>query len=126
MLQLQSRRDDVRTKLCLFHATLPNSYAICLYWDYLYTVNRGYGIFDLLSFPTRRSSDLIEWRSQYFPGSGSANFELRLYEGQTGFDVIYGTVTNGNLGATAGVQINDNCFAQYFCKIGRASCRERE
>ena len=34
--------------------------------------------------------------AQYFPGTGTANFELRLYEGQTRFDVIYGTVTNGN------------------------------
>src|SRR5207253_7207611 len=57
----------------------------------------------------------IEWRAQYFPGSGTANFELRLYEGQTRFDVIYGTVTNGNTSATAGVQKNDTAFTQYFC-----------
>ena len=49
------------------------------------------------------------------PGSDSANFELRLYEGQTRFDVIYGTVTNGNTSATAGVQKNDTAFDQYFC-----------
>ena len=43
-----------------------------------------------------------------------ANFELRLYEGQTRFDVIYGTVDNGNTSATAGVQkVTD--FTQYFC-----------
>ena len=52
---------------------------------------------------------------QYFPGSGSANYELRLYEGQTRFDMIYGTVTNGNTSATAGVQKNDTTFDQYFC-----------
>ena len=51
----------------------------------------------------------------YFPGSGTANFELRLYEGQSRFDVIYGTVTNGNTSATAGVQKNDTAFDQYFC-----------
>ena len=51
----------------------------------------------------------------YFPGSGNAGFELRLYEGQTRFDVIYGTVTNGNTSATAGVQKNDTAFDQYFC-----------
>ncbi len=45
-----------------------------------------------------------------------ANHELRLYEGQTRFDVIYGTVANGNTSATAGVQrdIAPN-FTQYFC-----------
>ena len=49
------------------------------------------------------------------PGSGSAGFELRLYEGQHRFDVIYGTVTNGNTSATAGVQKDDTTFDQYFC-----------
>ena len=34
----------------------------------------------------------------------TANYELRLYEGQSHFDVIYGTVASGNTSATAGVQ----------------------
>ena len=29
--------------------------------------------------------------------------------------MIYGTVTNGNTSATAGVQRDDACFNQYFC-----------
>ena len=50
------------------------------------------------------------------PGTGNADFELRLYEGQTRFDVIYGTVDNGNTSATAGVQKNTApAFTQYFC-----------
>ena len=58
----------------------------------------------------------IEWRAVYFSNpDNSANFELRLYEGQNRFDVIYGTVTNGNTSATAGVQNNNACFAEYFC-----------
>ena len=40
-----------------------------------------------------------------------ANYELRLYEGQARFDVIYGTV-RGNTSATAGVQKNDTDFDQ--------------
>ena len=48
-------------------------------------------------------------------GAARANFELRLYEGQPRFDVIYGTVSNGNTSATAGVQRDDACFTQYFC-----------
>ena len=51
----------------------------------------------------------------YFDGSGGANYELRLYEGQTRFDVIYGTVDQGNTSATGGVQQNDSAFDQYFC-----------
>ena len=96
---------------CLPSPTI-NSYAIFPYWDDLYTVNPGYGIFTSISGTTPNRIFNIEWRAQYFPGTGSANFELRLYEGQTGFDVIYGTVTNGNLSATAGVQRDNTCFTQ--------------
>src|SRR5206468_1344135 len=39
----------------------------------------------------------------------------RLYEGQTRFDVIYGSISGGNTFATAGVQKNDTAFDQYFC-----------
>src|SRR5947207_710447 len=85
------------------------------YWTDLYLVNRGFGIFTSVSGTAPSRIFNIEWRSQYFPGNGSANFELRLYEGQTRFDVIYGTVTNGNTSATAGVQKNDTTFTQYFC-----------
>ena len=52
---------------------------------------------------------------RYFPNTGTANHELRLYEGQTRFDVIYGTVSNGNTSATAGVQRDNTTFTQYFC-----------
>ena len=45
-----------------------------------------------------------------------------MYEGQSRFDVIYGTVTNGNLSATAGVQRDDTNFIQYFCNgVGGAA-----
>ena len=58
----------------------------------------------------------IEWRAVYFsPNASRANFELRLYEGQTRFDVIYGTVALGNTTATAGVQRDNTFFDQYFC-----------
>ena len=43
-----------------------------------------------------------------------ANLEMRLYEGQKRFDVIYGKEARGNTRATAGVQRNDTCFAQKF------------
>src|SRR5204863_6561413 len=78
-------------------------------------VNSGFGIFTSVSGTAPNRIFNIEWRAQYFPGSGSAGFELRLYEGQLRFDVIYGTVSGGNTSATAGVQ-RDNTFAtQYFC-----------
>ena len=75
----------------------------------------GFGIFTSISGTAPNRIFNIEWRAQYFPGTGTANFELRLYEGQTRFDIIYGTVNNGNTSATAGVQKNDTDFTQYFC-----------
>ena len=69
---------------------------ICPYWDDLYLVNSGFGIFTSVSGTAPNRIFNIEWRAQYFPGSGSANFELRLYEGQCRFDVIYGTVSGSN------------------------------
>jgi hypothetical protein len=92
-----------------------HNYTIFPYWDDLYLANGGFGIFTSITGTAPNRIFNIEWRAQYFPGSGSANFELRLYEGQTRFDVIYGTVTGGNASATAGVQRDDSCFTQYFC-----------
>ncbi len=101
---------------------LTHNYTIYPYWDDLYLVNSGFDIFTSISGSAPNRIFNIEWRAQYFPGSGNANFELRLYEGQTRFDVIYGTVTNGNTSATAGVQQNDTNFTQYFCNgVGGAA-----
>ena len=92
--------DTAFTNQCLPWTT--HNYTIFPYWDDLYLVNSGFGIFTSISGTAPNRIFNIEWRAQYFPGSGSANFELRLYEGQSRFDVIYGTVTNGNTSATAG------------------------
>ena len=46
-------------------------------------MNSGFGIFTSVSGTAPNRIFNIEWRAQYFPGSGSANFELRLYEGQS-------------------------------------------
>ena len=105
--------DTTFGNLCLPWAT--HNYSIYPYWDDLYLVNSPAGIFTSISGTAPNRIFNIEWRAQYFPGSGTANFELRLYEGQTRFDVIYGTLTNGNTSATAGVQKNDTTFTQYFC-----------
>src|SRR5204862_6300050 len=57
----------------------------------------------------------IEWRAVYFNNNAQqANFELRVYEGQTRFDLLYCVVAQGNTNATAGVQRNDTIFTQYF------------
>lgn len=105
--------DTEFTNQCLPWPT--HNYTIYPYWDDLYLVNSGFGIFTSISGTAPNRIFNIEWRAQYFPGSGSANFELRLYEGLSRFDVIYGTVSNSNTSATAGVQRDDSTFVQYFC-----------
>jgi len=100
--------DTTFTNTCLPWTT--HNYSIFPYWDDLYLVNSGFGIFTSISGTAPNRIFNIEWRAQYFPGSGNAGFELRLYEGQTRFDVIYGTVDNGNTSATAGVQKDDTTF----------------
>src|SRR3954471_16772748 len=105
--------DTTFTNVCLPWAA--HNYTIFPYWDDLYLVNSGFGIFTSVSGTAPNRIFNIEWRAQYFPGSGNANFELRLYEGQSRFDVIYGSVDSGNTSATAGVQRDDTTFVQYFC-----------
>ena len=106
---------DALTNVCL--PWTGHNYTIFPYWDDLFLANTGFGIFTSVSGTAPNRIFNIEWRAQYspVPGSGSAEFELKLYEGQTRFDVIYGTVTHGNSTATAGVQRDDACFHQYFC-----------
>ena len=50
------------------------------------------GIFTSVSGTAPNRIFNIEWRTVYFADPNqTANHELRLYEGQTRFDVIYGT-----------------------------------
>src|SRR5205807_1335875 len=103
------------------------NYSVFPYWDDLRTDNLGRagctgypnglcGIFTSVSGTAPNRVFNIEWRAVYSGNTAlKANHELRLYEGQSRFDVIYGTVGNGNTSATAGVQKNDSTFTQYFC-----------
>ena len=103
---------------------LTHDYAIFPYWDDQRTDAQagcaGFpggvcGIFTSVTGSAPNRIFNIEWRTVYFADPNqTANHELRLYEGQTRFDVIYGTVGFGNTSATAGVQQNDTAFDQYF------------
>ena len=79
--------DTTFTNVCLPWAA--HNYTIFPYSDNLYLVNSGFGIFTSVSGTAPNRIFNIKWRARYFPGSGNANFELRLYEGQSRFDVIY-------------------------------------
>jgi N-acetylneuraminic acid mutarotase len=107
---------------------LPQSsvtYAIYPCWDDLRTDAQSgcsrfpggtCGIFTSITGSAPNRMFNIEWRTVYFRSpSQRANYELRLYEGQTRFDVIYGTIALGNASTTAGVQRDGTFFDQYFC-----------
>ena len=86
------------------------------YWDDLYTVNSGFGIFSLTTGTAPHRTFYLEWRNQYFPGTGTADFEAIFYEDSPTIQVIYGNVTNGASSSTEGVQdVDDNIFDQYGC-----------
>ena len=73
------------------------------------------GIFTSISGTSPNRIFNIEWRTVYFATpTTTANYELRLYEGQSHFDVVWGTVAGGNTSATGGVQKSTD-FDQYFC-----------
>jgi hypothetical protein len=115
--------DGAFTNVCL--PWTAHNYTVFPYWDDLRTdVNTGCtgypgntcGIFTSVTGTAPNRIFNIEWRTVYFAvPTLKANHELRLYEGQSRFDVVYGVVANGNASATAGVQKNDSAFDQYFC-----------
>jgi hypothetical protein len=117
--------DTAFTNVCPLPWTSHDD-AIFPYWDDQRTDNLGWvgctgypggtcGIFTSVSGVAPNRIFNIEWRAVYFANTANpANYELRLYEGQNRFDVIYGTVANGNISATGGVQHTTN-FTQYFC-----------
>jgi len=113
---------SIFTNTCL--PDTSRTYLAFPYWDDLRTdANSGCsvfpggacGVFTSISGSAPNRIFNLEWRAVYFADpTMTANFEVRLYEGQSRFDVIYGTVANSNTSATAGVQkVTD--FDQYFC-----------
>jgi hypothetical protein len=88
-------------------------------WDDLLTTGVGEGIFTSTSGVTPDRIFNIEWRTHYFSGAGTANFEIRLFEGQQRVDFIYGTVGQTGTGATVGVQRDTGSrFTQFGCNTG--------
>jgi len=79
---------------CVPYATLTGA-VMFPGWTDGYTTNAGFGIFTGTTGVAPNRTFNIEWRTQYYPGNGSAGFEVALHEGQPGFDFIYGTATNG-------------------------------
>ena len=69
----------------------------------------------------------IEWRAVYHNNPAqTANFQIRLYENQLKFDVVFGQVDQAGSSATVGVQLGPGLqFAPYACNAGNLSSGQR-
>src|SRR5205807_158730 len=109
--------DSTFTNTCLPYFAF--NFAILPHWDDLRTDGAGEGVFTLLTGPPGSQTFYIEWRTHYFSGAGTANFEVVLHENSTNFEVIYGVVTQGGSSATVGVQRDTGSqFTQFECNTG--------
>jgi hypothetical protein len=98
------------------------NYAMLPHWDDIdmsTAVSPTLGIYTSISGTAPDRIFNIEWRAcLYAAGScgGEVNFEVRLYEGQSTFDFVYGTVAGNGIGATIGVQkATGSRFTQFSC-----------
>ena len=99
----------------------PYDYTIFAHWDDQRTDNfsgTGEGIFTSVSGTAPNRIFNIEWRTEYYDGGGTANYEVRLYEGQAKFDIIYGAMAEAGSGATVGVQGPSGLYTEYECDSG--------
>ncbi len=98
------------------------SYSIFPYWadlnmsEYL---NVNLGVYTSISGSAPNRIYNIEWRAciedylQTCPAS--VNFEVRLYEGESKFDLIYGQVEQSGTYTTVGVQKDFSTYTQFSC-----------
>jgi hypothetical protein len=102
------------TNACL--PTAAFNMAILAHWDDLRTDGVGGGIFTSISGSAPNRIFNIEWRTIYFGTTLVANFEARLYEGQSRLDLVYGQMDQGGSGATVGLQRDTgSAFTQFEC-----------
>jgi hypothetical protein len=80
--------------------------AIFAYQTDLRTDDPNGGIFTSVRGSAPNRTFNIEWRTTYFDRTGTANFELRFYENQTSFDIIYGANTDSGSSEASGVQLS--------------------
>jgi len=94
--------DNEWTNSCLPTGTFGAS--ILAHWDDLLTNGGGEGIFTSTTGTAPNRAFHVEWRTHYISGGGTANFELRLHEGSSDFELVYGNISQGGTSATIGCQ----------------------
>jgi len=109
-----SSADTTFTNTCLPYAAGNN--VIAPHWDDMLLTGAGQGIFTSTTGSAPNRIFNIEWTGGYFSGGGTADFEVRLYEGTNQIDFVYGTVTQGGSSATVGIQRGTGTtFDQFAC-----------
>jgi hypothetical protein len=89
---------------------------MCPHWDDLRTDGAGGGIFTSTTGTAPNRVFNIEWRAVYFAAATTAlGFEIRLFEGSSRFEFVYGTVPNTGVSATIGIQNNGTTALQHSC-----------
>jgi hypothetical protein len=88
---------------------LPNNCLNAVIFAYqadLRTDRQNDGIFTLVTGTAPNRVFNIEWRTTYTGRMGTANFEMRFYENQTSFDIIYGATSDVGASEASGVQLS--------------------
>ncbi len=88
--------------LCLPAQNFGNT--IFGHWGRLQTYLDENGIFTSISGSAPNRVFNVEWRADRISDAQLVNFEIRLYEGQSRFDIIYGPVDGNGEQASVGVQ----------------------
>ncbi len=89
--------------------------AICAHWDDLLTDGAGNGIFTSVRGTAPNRVFNIEWRARYYSGGGALNFQIRLFEDNSHFEVVFGRIDQTGSGATVGVQHTSLPTTQFSC-----------
>jgi len=113
------------------NARLPNpnlSLATLAHGDDLRTdgtIGAPQGIFTSTNGAAPNRIFNIEWRASYYAlnrRGDPVNFEIRLFEGQSRFDIIYGILNGVGASATVGAQRDTgSSYAQFECNSGTLS-----
>jgi hypothetical protein len=93
---------------------LFTSNLIAAHWDDLRTDAGGSGIFRSTLGVAPNRTFVLQWRTTYFSGFGTATFELRLHEDSPSFELVYGGIGQNSASATIGCQRQSGPSATQF------------
>ncbi len=92
------------------------SYTIAPYFEDLDAEGPGEGVFTSISGAAPNRIFNIEWRAHSISNNLPVNFEVRLYEGQTRFDIIFAQVDNNGANASVGIQRDYSIYQSLSCQ----------